>query len=247
MVLIISSLNKLRFLNIFVTRHITGTTAMHCLLIAATAFEIAPFIRSYRLQAASKQPSTTDILITGVGLVACTYSIMKYLSARRPTIIIQAGVAGSFDRNLPLGTVVAVKQERIADLGVKEKDKWNTIFDLDLARPGRPPYSKGWLVNKSPVLKKISLLKVSGNSVNEITTSPQRIKTYRQQFQPVTESLEGAGLHHVALSENIPFLQLRSLSNYVGEREKKKWRFAESIHNLNLELIKTINMLNTGS
>ncbi len=220
---------------------------MHCLLIAATAFEIGPYIKRYRQQVASKQTAATDILITGVGMVACTYSIMKYISARRPSIIIQAGIAGCFDRHLPLGTVVVVKQERVADLGVKEKHKWNTIFDLELAKPGRPPYSKGWLINRSPVLKETSLLRVNGISVNEITTSPQRIKAYQQQFQPVTESMEGAALHHVALSENIPFLQLRSLSNYVGEREKKKWRLAESIHNLNQELVNTINTLNTGS
>jgi futalosine hydrolase len=48
--------------------------------------------------------------------------------------------------------------------------------------------------------------------------------------------MEGAALHYVALMEKIPFLQLRSLSNFVGERDKNKWLMKEAIINLNLEL-----------
>ncbi len=36
--------------------------------------------------------------------------------------------------------------------------------------------------------------------------------------------------------EKIPFLQIRSVSNYIGERNKKKWNMKESIINLNNEL-----------
>ena len=48
--------------------------------------------------------------------------------------------------------------------------------------------------------------------------------------------MEGAALHYVGLSEKIPFLQMRSLSNFVGERNKAKWMMAEAINSLNFEL-----------
>jgi futalosine hydrolase len=48
--------------------------------------------------------------------------------------------------------------------------------------------------------------------------------------------MEGAALHYVALCEKIPFLQLRAVSNYVGERDKNKWALREAIANLNMEL-----------
>ena len=50
------------------------------------------------------------------------------------------------------------------------------------------------------------------------------------------ESMEWAALHYVGLMEKIPFLQIRSLSNFAGERDKGKWKIKEAIASLNLEL-----------
>jgi futalosine hydrolase len=43
--------------------------------------------------------------------------------------------------------------------------------------------------------------------------------------------------------ENLPFVQMRGISNYIGERNRKKWNVNESINNLNYELIKFITQL----
>ena len=67
------------------------------------------------------------------------------------------------------------------------------------------------------------------------------IQFYRDTFDPVTESMEGAALHYVCLMENIPFLQIRSISNYIGERNKKKWDMNQSIYDLNNALVSIIN------
>lgn len=196
--------------------------------------EIAPFLEQFR----SKKdfPANIDIVITGIGLTATTYSLMKQLQIKRPEIIIQAGVGGCFDTNYPLGSVLAIKQEAIADQSVIELDKLKTLFHLKLVPQNQYPFSKGWLVNTSEVLKKIKLKKVIGVSTNEITTSKQKVKFYKETFNPVVESMEGAALHYVCLMEKIPFLQIRSISNYIGERNKKNWNMKESIINLNKEL-----------
>ena len=55
--------------------------------------------------------------------------------------------------------------------------------------------------------------------------------------------MEGAALHYVGLMEKIPFIQLRAVSNYTGERNKKKWKMKEAIVNLNNELIRLLNKL----
>ncbi|MBK8310223.1 MAG: hypothetical protein IPL04_04300 [Chitinophagaceae bacterium] len=57
----------------------------------------------------------------------------------------------------------------------------------------------------------------------------------------MVESMEGAALHYVCLMEKIPFIQLRAISNYITERNKKKWNMKESITNLNKEIIKLLN------
>jgi len=217
---------------------------MNCLIVAATPIEISPFLDYFKSsQNKLADNLNADILITGIGLTAATYSLMKQLTIKRPDLIIQAGVAGSFDVAMPPGTVVAIKQDTIADQSVIELKKLRTLFDLKLVPHNQFPYSNGWLVNKSGLLKKIKLKKVKGISVNEITTSKQKEKFYRETFNPVTESMEGAALHYVCLMEKIPFIQLRSISNYIGERNKKKWNLKDSIINLNKELIGLLQKL----
>jgi futalosine hydrolase len=215
---------------------------MNCLIVAATIIEITPLLEQYR---ANHLPANIDIdvLITGIGLTAATYSLTKQLNIKRPDLIIQAGVGGSFDHAIPPGTVLAIKQEAIADQSVIELEKLKTLFDLNLVPQNQYPFSKGWLINKSEILKKVKLKKVKGVSVNEITTSRQKIKFYKDNFSPVAESMEGAALHYVCLMEKIPFLQIRSVSNYIAERNKKNWNMKESIINLNDELIRLLKTI----
>jgi futalosine hydrolase len=217
---------------------------MICLLVAATVTEISPFLEYYRdTKNQLHNNLQVDVLITGVGLVASTYFITKQLQIRRPDIIIQAGIAGCFDKNIALGSVVVVKEEAIGDQGVIESGKMKTLFDLGLVEKDQFPFTKGWLINKSVYLKKVKLKKVKGITINEITTSKQKIGFYQDSFDPAIESMEGAALHYVCLLEKIPFLQVRSISNYIGERNKRKWNIKESINNLNKELIRLLESL----
>ena len=214
---------------------------MDILLIAATAKEIEPFFEYYKN---TKKTQNIDILITGIGLTATTYRLLKQLQLKRPDMVIQAGVAGSFNKQIPLGAVVAVKKETIADQSVIELKRLKTLFDLQLVPHDQFPFKKGWLENNNEALKKLRLKKVNAISVNEITTSKQRVQFYEKSFQPAIESMEGAALHYTCLMEKIPFIQLRSISNYIAERDKTKWDMKKSIVNLNQELIRLIETIN---
>ena len=209
------------------------------LVAAATAKEINPFIELIKKE---KINNNIDILISGIGLTASTYHFAKQFALKKYDLVIQAGVAGSFDLRIPLGTVVSVKQDTIADQSVIELKKLKTLFDLKLVPNNQHPYKNGWLLNPyKKVLRKTGLKIVQGISVNQISTSKQMIQFYRDMFDPVTESMEGAALHYVCLMENIPFVQIRSISNYIGERNKKNWDMKDSIANLNDALATIIN------
>ena len=204
---------------------------MDILLCAATPHEIVPlndFLQSQTLH-------QVRTLITGVGLTATTYQITKAISKKTFDLIIQAGIAGSFDFNLALGEVVAVTGESIGDLGVQENGRFVSLFGMGLEDKNAFPWTEGWLVNQSPILESCSLKTVKAVSVNQISTSDSSIFYYKS-IGANTESMEGAALHYVALLEGVPFLQLRSISNYAGERDKNKWRIKEAISNLNHQL-----------
>ena len=91
---------------------------MNWLLVAATTKEISPFLNYYRH---SGNNMDIDILITGIGLTAASYSLTKQLSMKKPGLVVQAGIAGCFGKNILQGSVVVVKQDTIADLSVIEK------------------------------------------------------------------------------------------------------------------------------
>lgn len=216
---------------------------MNCLVIAATVFEIKPLLEWLQKEEKINPALEIDVLITGIGLTATTYALQKQLSLKKPQLVIQAGVGGCFNNEAPLGKVFLIKKETIADQSVIELDKLKTLFDLALVPADQFPYQNRWLANENPLLKKIRLPKVAGISVNEITTDTRKVKLYQKQFNPVLESMEGAALHYVCLQENIPFLQLRSTSNYIAERNKKNWNMQQSIVNLNKELLKILKSL----
>lgn len=201
---------------------------MQVLLCAATEMEIAPTIQALSL----KEGHSVEFLITGVGLTACTYALTKEVVTKRPDAIIQAGVAGSLVTDQPLGQVVAVQSETIGDLGVKEAG-FLSLFDLKLLGPNAEPWQERKLTNHSELLQTAGLPIVDGVTVNEISTDDERIAYYRDQLQVQVESMEGAALHYIGLMEKIPFLQVRSLSNFIGERDKSKWMMKEAITKLN--------------
>lgn len=226
-------------------RHLSRYLAMNCLLVAATAKEIIPFINHYRNSDKTLFVDVNvDILITGVGLTATSYHLTRHFSIKKPDFAIQAGIAGCFDKSFPLGSLVAVKQDTIADEGVMEKNKWKTLFELKLKDPNQFPYKKGWLTNPDDeIFKRNKYKTVKAISGNQVTTDKKMTGLFREKFRPVTESMEGAAFHYACLLEKVPFLQLRALSNYVGERNKKNWKMKEAIDNLNKELIRLLESL----
>lgn len=217
---------------------------MNCLLAAATHKEITPFLNWLQTDAARNCQVIPDVLITGIGLTASTYHLTRQLGVKKYGLVIQAGVAGCFDKNLPLGSVVVVTKDAIADQSVIELKQLKTLFNLNLVPADQFPYTKTWLVNPhNDLLKKTRLKKVKGISVNEITTSKQKVAFYNETFNAVAESMEGAALHYTCLMEGVPFLQLRSMSNYIAERNKKNWNMSTSIENLNTALIQLLRKL----
>ncbi|HZK62779.1 MAG TPA: futalosine hydrolase, partial [Puia sp.] len=132
-------------------------------------------------------------------------------------------------------------------LGVKEKAGFKSIFDLNLGNPEHFPFSDGSLKNPYTHLMAWSGFSfLEGITVNEISTTPSRILALKQKSPSVVESMEGAALHYICLMEKIPFLQIRSVSNELGERDKSRWKLSESLSVLNAAVINIIKKLQTA-
>jgi futalosine hydrolase len=211
---------------------------MNICVAAATMLEMEPLIENI------KSPPH-KLIITGIGAAASAYLLTKVIKEDKPDLIIQAGIAGGFNSNLALGEVYIVDQDRFADLGVEENNQWLDIYDLGLSSPDDPPFKNGWLKNDHLASLNSQLPLVSAITINEVTTNSSRIHLLQKKYKAAIESMEGAALHLVCLQENVRFIQLRAVSNYIGERDKKNWQMQKAICNLNEQLISLLEKMNS--
>lgn len=204
---------------------------MNLLVVAATELEIKPFVDNNNF---------TDILITGIGVPSSIFHLTNKLLEKKYELVIQAGIAGSFKKNLTQGSVTIIQQDTFGDIGVNENGKFSTLFDLGLENKNDFPFKDGWLINENKYFSKSTLPIVKAITVNKITDDEKQLNLLREKFNADVESMEGAAFHYVCLQRKTNFLQLRSISNMVGERDKSKWKIAEAISNLDIELKKLI-------
>jgi len=217
---------------------------MNILLTAATRKEIEPVIHYLSERIYLRKNQRVDVLVTGVGVMDTTYSLARKFGQQKYTLAVQAGIAGTFHPIYAPGLVVAVKEDMVGDLGVMQGQHWQDLFDLGLARENTPPWIDRKLVNPhKELLGKLHLECVRGITVNQVSTSKSFIQGMKDKYMPVVESMEGAAFHYVCLKEGVPFIQLRGISNQVGERDRSKWKMNEAIDVLNKQLIKFLNQL----
>ena len=218
---------------------------MRVIISAATVAEWMPsFLNINALYTGESQRLKLQYHQSGIGMLAASFALTKLAIEDKPDLIIQVGIAGTFDTTQPLGTVVVINEETLGDLGVEEDGKWKDLFDLKLEKSSYHPFEKRKLPNQW--LTKYNLLglqEVSGITVNEISTNQERIQKLMKKYNPTIESMEGAALHYVARETSIPFIQIRAISNYIGERDKSNWQMKLAIDNLNHTLIQYVDCL----
>lgn len=226
---------------------------MHILLVSATAAEIAPTLdfleQKFIFDSASKAFHRNSLqvtpLVTGVGMVATTWALAHFFSAHQSIAwALNAGICGALDSTFKKGNVVHVISEQFADLGIEEADgRFTDLFELGLLSPDAPPFSNGELGNIAaeqtsflPAVRGITVNRVHGN-----THSIERLRTKYPTAQ--IESMESAAFFYGCLLENIPFMAIRSVSNYVESRNRENWDINLAISNLNevvMEMIKSV-------
>ena len=70
---------------------------------------------------------------------------------------------------------------------------------------------------------------VSGVTLNLCTGTEKRKKLLINKYGIGMESMEGAAFFHACAMVKIPALQIRSVSNKTGKRERNKWKITEAL------------------
>jgi futalosine hydrolase len=214
---------------------------MLLLLVSATDYEIVDTALWLNNPSLTLNVLKAELLISGIGQLQTAYTLGKKIREMRPDLVIQAGIGGGVSPE-DTGKVYAICSDRIADLGAMEKAGFRDIFEMGLDVGDRFPFREGKLENPYRLLMEWTGLPLSdGITVNEIKESI--FSGSQRNGIPVVESMEGAALHYVCLMEKVPFLQIRAVSNVIGDRDKSRWKLKDALENLHASLVFLIQNL----
>jgi len=220
---------------------------MKTLIVSATHLELKPFLgKAEKVKRINDKLSTYrwdgkefDLLCTGVGMVATSFHMGSVLSSCNYDRVINAGIAGSFDRDIPLGTVVEIVEDQFPEMGAEDGEHFLSLLDLELIEANDFPYQSGVLSNEQDIWNLV-YPKVKSITVNTAHGSEERIAKTEQRFRPQVESMEGAAFFYACKTAQVPCIQIRAISNYVERRDKASWDIPGSIQNLNAEILKLL-------
>ena len=213
-------------------------------VVSATPFEIAPF-REYLNQhfeqkspnVFQKKESQVHLVVTGVGLTHAAFAMGKYLSSVQPDLLINAGIAGSFNDDFAIGDVVNVVSEQFGDLGVEEADgRFTNVHEMGLIPENELPFTAGRMLNKAASF----LPSVHGLTIHKVHGTEKSIAAIKAKYDVDIESMEGAAIFYACLIEKISFLEIRAISNKVEPRNRENWNLPLAITRLNEVLLKIL-------
>jgi futalosine hydrolase len=231
------------------------------LILCATRLEISHFLSlcpgdSKRLTktgltilSGKISDKTYDILITGPGVFNAAHALTVYLEQSSPALIIQTGIAGVFEQTgFGIGDVAITTKEHYIHTGIQTNGIKQNPLPFDLI-DGNKETRKGiyafdpdifdkYYESLSPDLLKygISLAKGPFITVSLITSSKGQADKISSAFSFIMESMEGAASAHIAALYKIPIIEIRSASNFVGQRDKSKWDINLAAKSLGLTL-----------
>ena len=178
-------------------------------------------------------------------MMVTAFQIGRLLALKSYDFILNVGIAGSFSEALKLGEVVNVTCEQFGDLGAEDKSGFLSVFELGLMKSGGFPFKGQALESPNGANQPFPLLdslpKVSGISVNKVHGNMDSIEMVKEKFKPEVETMEGIACAYACKIDELPFCQVRAISNRVEPRNKSSWDIKLAIANLNNFLIELFN------
>jgi futalosine hydrolase len=210
---------------------------MQIAIVSATDFEQNLF----DFNALQKQHSV-KFYTHGIGLMLSTFHLSEIVKSK-PDLVIQCGLAGTYQNHLKIGETVIVENEILGDTGAQDHMDQLDLFDMQFMNANEFPFSNSMLKNEYVTHLNTSLKKVTGLTVNLSSGNASTIELRKKKYNADIETMEGAVLHYVCLQKEIPFIQFRAISNLVEPRNKDNWKIKEAIESYTLAITEFIHQI----
>lgn len=177
-----------------------------------------------------------DTLVIGVGPVEAAIGLTMNLQARKslPELLILAGICGVYrgEGHIEIGDVVMARSETFGDMG---RCSMNDIHDMVI--DGTPlsstlrAYPTESLPLIGPGLCKFPPKEADMATVMCTSASFERAEIIRSRTGAQCENMEGASFFMAANALGLPFLEIRAVSNVVGE-SREDWKIEPALRAL---------------
>jgi futalosine hydrolase len=161
-----------------------------------------------------------EVLACGIGPVEAAVAVSGALARGRYDAVVNAGIAGAFRGSARVGDSVLVRDEMLADLGLEGGGPLSLPDGATLVeRAAADPALLG-------ICTPTALPLVRGVTVAQVTATDATATRLRARYTADVESMEGFSVLRAAAVAKIPALEVRGISNYVGDRASGEWDFA---------------------
>ncbi|WP_369358158.1 futalosine hydrolase [Streptomyces sp. cg2] len=198
---------------------------------AAGGHTARPLPGGYALHRAPDGSPAPDVLAAGVGPAAAAAGTATALTAADLAgapydLVVSAGIGGGFSPSAPLGSVVVADAIVAADLGAETPDGFVPVTELGFGTTAHLP---------DPALV-AALVRATGGAagpvvtVSTVTGSAARAAELARRHPGVlAEAMEGFGVAEAAAAHRLPVLEIRTISNAVGPRDRAAWRIGPAL------------------
>lgn len=165
------------------------------------------------------------LLVTGVGPVEAAAALGAALPCLRPRGLVVVGSGGAFPGSgLAKGDLALAASETWAQLGREPETSGGPAEPLPF-QPQRIETDAELLAAVSGAAAHLGLPLAAGPFVTTatVTTRPATAAQVRAALAALVENMEGYAAARAARIHGVPFVELRGVSNAVGEADRARW------------------------
>ncbi|MEV0905655.1 futalosine hydrolase [Streptomyces hokutonensis] len=167
-----------------------------------------------------------SVIAVGVGPAAAAAATATALARAPYDLVVSAGIAGGFQPEAPVGSLVVADEITVADLGAETPDGFLPVTELGF----------GTVTHRPPAALVRALATATGArpgtvlTVSTVTGTAARAAELRARHpRALAEAMEGFGVAEAAVAHGVPVLELRAVSNPVGPRDRAAWRIGDAL------------------
>lgn len=178
-------------------------------------------------------------LIGGMGKVNAAHAVTLAVHTSEVGRVIGFGIGGAYaGSELAIGDVAVATEEHYGDEGVQTPDGWLSCegIGIPLLQLSGKRLFNSFPVDKGRATEVASRLNERGANaqlgpfvtVSCCSGTSARGAELAGRFQAICESMEGAAYAHVAARYQLPYLEVRGISNLVEDRDFARWRLHDA-------------------